>query len=106
MGKIMRSPNEDDVYDGDTAEWLKATDQLVYGDPPLDPDREKRFDVWLNRRHQETIEHARKVTAALLPQRSGPRLNCCAREWGSTRLYPTFRKAMRVTSAPGGTRCG
>jgi hypothetical protein len=66
MGKIIRSPhagriNEDDVYDEDTAEWLKATDQLVYGDPPLDPDREKRFDVWLNRRHQETIEHARKV---------------------------------------------
>jgi hypothetical protein len=51
MGKIIRSPhagriNEDDVYDEDAAEWLKATDQLVYGDPPLDPDREKRFDVW------------------------------------------------------------
>ena len=44
-----------------TPRWLKATGQLVHGAPTLDPDREKRFDVWLNRRHQETIEHARRV---------------------------------------------
>jgi hypothetical protein len=50
----------DDDFDEDT-DWLKATDQLVHGVPTLDPDREKRVDVWLNRRHQETIEHARKV---------------------------------------------
>ena len=50
----------DDDSDEDR-DWLKATDQLVHGAPTLDPDREKRFDVWLNRRHQETIEHARKV---------------------------------------------
>jgi hypothetical protein len=42
-----------------TEEWLKSTDQLIYGVPA--PDREKRFDVWLNGRHQETIKHAREL---------------------------------------------
>ena len=56
MGKII----EDDDFDEDR-NWLKATDQLVHGAPTLDPDREKRVDVWLNRRHLETIEHARRV---------------------------------------------
>jgi hypothetical protein len=44
------------------AEWLRATAQFLQKDEaPDDKDRLKRFDVWLNKHHQETIDRAKKL---------------------------------------------
>jgi hypothetical protein len=67
MGGIIKSPHAGriDEDDGEKSieEWLRSTDQLIYG-VPAPSRKEKRFDVWLNEHHQETIKRARELYGA------------------------------------------
>ena len=64
-GRITEDDDDKSIED-----WLKSTDQLIHGALPAPSRKEKRFDVWLDEYHQETIKRAREqygaTTAAIV----------------------------------------